>query len=48
MLCDPRLVARPYGRRMLRSLPPMKLTRQLADVEGFFRDRVADERVRLA
>jgi ATP-dependent DNA helicase DinG len=48
MLCDPRLVARPYGRRMLRSLPPMKLTRQLADVEGFFRDCIADERVRLA
>src|SRR5207302_3045061 len=38
MLCDPRLVARPYGRRILRSLPPMKLTRRLADVEGFFRD----------
>ena len=48
MLCDPRLLARPYGRRILRSLPPMKLTRRLADVEGFFRDYIADERVRLA
>ena len=48
MLCDPRLVARPYGRRILRSLPPMKLTRRLADVEDFFRDYVADERVKLA
>jgi ATP-dependent DNA helicase DinG len=48
MLCDPRLVARPYGRRILRSLPPMKLTRRLADVEDFFRDYIADERVKLA
>src|SRR5438105_556035 len=48
MLCDPRLLARPYGRHILRSLPPMKLTRRLADVEGFFRDQIADERMRLA
>jgi len=38
----------PYGRRILRSLPPMKLTRRLADVEDFFRDYIADERVELA
>jgi ATP-dependent DNA helicase DinG len=36
MLCDPRLVSRPYGRRILQSLPPMKLTRELSDVESFF------------
>ncbi|HVL36877.1 MAG TPA: ATP-dependent DNA helicase [Burkholderiales bacterium] len=36
MLCDPRLVSRPYGRRILASLPPMKLTRSLSDVESFF------------
>jgi ATP-dependent DNA helicase DinG len=36
MLCDPRLVSRAYGRRILQSLPPMKFTRSLADVEGFF------------
>ncbi|HEX6692229.1 MAG TPA: ATP-dependent DNA helicase, partial [Burkholderiales bacterium] len=36
MLCDPRLVSRPYGRQILRSLPPMKPTRELAEVEGFF------------
>ena len=36
MLCDPRLVSRPYGRRVLQSLPPMKLTRELGDVERFF------------
>jgi ATP-dependent DNA helicase DinG len=36
MLCDPRLVSRPYGRRIIQSLPPMKLTRSLAEVESFF------------
>jgi ATP-dependent DNA helicase DinG len=36
MLCDPRLVSRPYGRRILQSLPPMRLTRSAQDVEAFF------------
>jgi ATP-dependent DNA helicase DinG len=36
MLCDPRLVSKPYGRRIVQSLPPMKLTRNLEDVEAFF------------
>ncbi len=36
MLCDPRLVSKPYGRRIVQSLPPMKLTRDLREVEGFF------------
>ena len=36
MLCDPRLVSRPYGARILRSLPPMKRTRALQEVEMFF------------
>jgi len=36
MLCDPRLVSRPYGARILRSLPPMRFTRNLAEVEAFF------------
>lgn len=36
MLCDPRLLSRPYGRTILRSLPPMARTRELADVERFF------------
>jgi ATP-dependent DNA helicase DinG len=36
MLCDPRLVSRPYGRRMLQSLPPMKVVRSLTEVEEFF------------
>ena len=36
VLCDPRLYARPYGRAILASLPPMKQTRERADVETFF------------
>jgi ATP-dependent DNA helicase DinG len=36
MLCDPRLHARPYGRLVLASLPPMKRTRELAEVREFF------------
>jgi ATP-dependent DNA helicase DinG len=36
MLCDPRLLSKPYGRRILHSLPPMKLTRRLEEVESFF------------
>jgi len=36
MLCDPRLHAKAYGRRVRESLPPMKQTRVLADVEAFF------------
>jgi len=36
MLCDPRLVLKPYGRRILHSLPPMTRTRELSDVRAFF------------
>ncbi|HEY5898144.1 MAG TPA: ATP-dependent DNA helicase [Burkholderiales bacterium] len=36
MLCDPRLLSRSYGRRVLRSLPPMKPTRSLDEVRAFF------------
>ena len=36
MICDPRLVEKPYGRRIWRALPPFRRTRKLADVEGFF------------
>ena len=41
MLCDPRLVNKPYGRRILQSLPPMSLTRELSAVERFFAARPA-------
>ena len=36
MICDPRLVEKPYGRRIWQSLPPMKRTREIGDVEAFF------------
>jgi len=36
MICDPRLTDKPYGKRIWRSLPPMRRTRELADVEAFF------------
>jgi ATP-dependent DNA helicase DinG len=39
MLCDPRLVSKGYGRSIVRSLPPMKLTRDLSEVREFFRPR---------
>lgn len=36
MLCDPRLLSKPYGKVFLNSLPPMKRTRMLNRVEAFF------------
>ena len=36
MLCDPRLLSKAYGRRVLQSLPPMKPTRSLEEVQEFF------------
>jgi ATP-dependent DNA helicase DinG len=36
MICDPRLVSKPYGRRIWRSLPPFRRTRDVKDVEAFF------------
>jgi ATP-dependent DNA helicase DinG len=39
MLCDPRLVSKAYGRQILRSLPPMKPTRSLAEVAEFLAAR---------
>ena len=36
MITDPRLARRGYGRIFLRSLPPMPLTEQLAQVQAFY------------
>ena len=36
MICDPRLLTKAYGKRIWQSLPPMKRTRSLAEVEQFF------------
>jgi len=37
MICDPRLISKPYGKRIWRSLPPMRRTRDPADVRAFFK-----------
>jgi ATP-dependent DNA helicase DinG len=37
MICDTRMVSKPYGRRIWQSLPPMPRTRSLDDVVAFFR-----------
>nr|WP_229204805.1 ATP-dependent DNA helicase [Duganella sp. CF458] len=37
MLCDPRVISKPYGRRIWQSLPPFKRTREAADVLEFFK-----------
>lgn len=41
MLCDPRVVSKPYGRVFLASLPPMTHTRTLADIQRFFAEEPA-------
>jgi ATP-dependent DNA helicase DinG len=37
MICDPRLISKPYGRRIWQSLPPFKRTRVQDEVLAFFR-----------
>ncbi|VXC75068.1 ATP-dependent DNA helicase [Massilia sp. 9I] len=36
MICDPRIITKPYGRRIWQSLPPFRRTRVQADVIEFF------------
>ncbi|MFA7317874.1 MAG: ATP-dependent DNA helicase [Sulfuricella sp.] len=36
MICDPRMLTKSYGKRIWQSLPPMKRSRELKDVEAFF------------
>lgn len=38
MICDPRLVEKPYGRRIWQALPPMKRTRKRDEAVAFFTD----------
>ncbi|MCM8626307.1 ATP-dependent DNA helicase [Accumulibacter sp.] len=44
MICDPRLTGKAYGKCIWRSLPPMKRTRDLAEVLAFFAGPAADRR----
>ncbi len=45
MICDTRLVDKPYGRRIWQSLPPFKRTREIEVVEAFFAEQRADKGV---
>jgi ATP-dependent DNA helicase DinG len=42
MICDTRLVDKPYGRRIWQSLPPFKRTREIEVVREFFAERARD------
>ncbi|MFL6676603.1 MAG: ATP-dependent DNA helicase [Massilia sp.] len=42
MLCDPRVISKPYGRRIWQSLPPFKRTRVQAEVIEFFKPGSTD------
>ncbi len=48
MICDPRLIAKSYGKRIWQSLPPMKRTRDLVEVERFFEALTETQRPQLA
>jgi ATP-dependent DNA helicase DinG len=39
MICDPRLITKSYGKKIWQSLPPMKRTRELGEVEAFFDEK---------
>ncbi|CAG4886331.1 ATP-dependent DNA helicase [Paraburkholderia gardini] len=41
MICDTRLVDKPYGRRIWQSLPPFKRTREIEVVREFFSEAVS-------
>jgi len=45
MICDPRLAEKPYGKKLWRSLPPMRRTRDIAAAVEFF---TREERAALA
>lgn len=42
VICDPRLISKPYGRRVWQSLPPFRRTRDVADLEAFFKLEMTD------
>jgi ATP-dependent DNA helicase DinG len=43
MICDPRLISKPYGRRIWQSLPPFARTRDAAVAAAFFSSQKPDE-----
>jgi ATP-dependent DNA helicase DinG len=36
VICDPRLLGKGYGKTFINSLPPIPLSRELAEVQAFF------------
>jgi ATP-dependent DNA helicase DinG len=44
VICDPRLLSKPYGKRILASLPPMKLARELDEAVRFFERSASGDR----
>ena len=42
MICDPRIISKSYGKKIWQSLPPMKRTRNLGEVEQFFHNQSAE------
>ena len=42
MICDTRLVDKPYGRRIWQSLPPFRRTREIEAVKAFFEAKAGD------
>ncbi|HUX89517.1 MAG TPA: ATP-dependent DNA helicase [Gallionellaceae bacterium] len=45
MICDPRLLTKPYGKRIWQSLPPFKRTRVLGEAVSFFDAAAQAEKV---
>ncbi|MBP1204009.1 ATP-dependent DNA helicase DinG [Duganella sp. 1411] len=43
MLCDPRVISKPYGKRIWQSLPSFKRTREQADAVAFFQNKHVDQ-----
>ncbi|MDC1311797.1 ATP-dependent DNA helicase [Burkholderiales bacterium] len=37
IICDPRLLSKPYGKKIWKSLPPMRRTQELSDVISFLK-----------
>jgi ATP-dependent DNA helicase DinG len=43
MLCDPRVISKPYGKRIWQSLPSFKRTREQAEVIEFFKNKNSEQ-----
>jgi hypothetical protein len=48
MICDPRLISKPYGKRIWRSLPPMKRSRDVEEALAFFASPAVPEQLMAA